>query len=663
MKLSKVFNQALFRTPRYNVFPQSNEVKFSTKIGKLLPVQYWMMDPGDSIDVNLQQLVRFAALASPIMHRFQVDFQAIEIPDRLAIPTPSSVFGNVDGGFENFHNLNISDVDRPMMPYVTIQELMNFYVTRELNPIGSVFDFLGYPTFDDLYRELTEQGLFSYHTDAGYPSQEDEEEPADLAKSLRASADVVDTELYNISDYQQAFIYQGFNFAALSVDDGYDPILNFLAWLGAYKVFGSSIGSAATIGMLCSKVGYEVTAADPIIWDDLINKILEYLNLTSVVAMKEYTSYVFFQYLVNVYHQLKDLDDFPSPGESKKYSLLPLYAYWSAVYDWFINTNIVQAPSKARWLNDIGLCMTPAGVGVGTWLRNYNYDNNSWQMSPRTVGVPFDRLWADDYFTSAFLEPAQDGNVAIPSGTIQDLRNASALQKLYEKLMYTGQRYIDQVLGIFGVHSSNERLDRCRVLGTAHFGVNVSEVTQTSQDSADSRLGDYAGQAITVGQNGKFIHYQAEEHSLIMVFMSVRPVAVYSDVTPKVLFKFSPYDFLIPELAHVGEQPIISDEILPSLGSSEATPTVFGYQRRYAEYMFTPSRICGEFRTSMDYWHAARQFDEVPTLNQEFISVKDSIDDINRIFAVPEANENLYCFLYFDTVISRPLSKFIEYHF
>ena len=56
MKLSKVFNQALFKTPKYNVFPQPNEVKFSAKIGKLLPVQYWLMNPGDSIDVNLKPM-------------------------------------------------------------------------------------------------------------------------------------------------------------------------------------------------------------------------------------------------------------------------------------------------------------------------------------------------------------------------------------------------------------------------------------------------------------------------------------------------------------------------------------------------------------------------------------------------------------------------------
>ena len=659
MKLSKVFNQALFKTPKYNVFPQPNEVKFSAKIGKLLPVQYWLMNPGDSIDVNLQQLVRFAPLASPIMHRFQVDFQAIEIPDRLAIPTPSSVFGNVDGGFENFHNLNVSDVDRPMMPYVTIMELMNFYVTRQLNPIGSVFDFLGYPTFDDLYRTLTSEGVFDYFVNYDFV----EEPISPQAKSNSDVRTIVDD--HSIFDTLNQFVaedkssaYQGVSFTMSEIP--------YFIWL-CYKAGYSA--DQTILAQVISDLGiaYDPSTAGDAEWQYMIQQVisglLERLNLTSVKAVEEYTTYIFLSALSSAYAAIKDDNDAPSPGTSKKYSLLPLYDYWSAVYDWFINTNIVQAPSKARWLNDIGLCMTPAGVGVGTWLRNYNYDTSSWQMSPKSVGVPFDRLWADDYFTSAFLEPAQDGNVAIPSGTIQDLRNASALQKLYEKLMYTGQRYIDQVLGIFGVHSSNERLDRCRVLGTAHFGVNVNEVTQTSQDTADSRLGDYSGQAIAVGQNGKFIHYQAEEHSVIMVFMSVRPIAVYSDVTPKALFKFSPYDFLIPELAHVGEQPIISDEILPSLMTAEATPTVFGYQRRYAEYMHTPSRICGEFRTSMDYWHAARQFDEVPTLNQEFISVKDTIDDINRIFAVPDANENLYCFLYFDTLISRPLSKFVEYHF
>lgn len=291
---------------------------------------------------------------------------------------------------------------------------------------------------------------------------------------------------------------------------------------------------------------------------------------------------------------------------------------------------------------------------------NYLTDYGSGSFAP---GELPDRKWADDYFTSAFLEPAQGGNVLIPSGTIQDLRNANSLQKLYEKLMYSGRRYIDQVLGIFGVHSSNERLDRCRVLGVAHFGVNVSDVTQTSQDTDSARLGDYAGNAITVGQNRSFIHYTAEEHSIIMVFMSVRPKGVYMDETPKDLFKLSPYDFLIPELAHVGEQPVLSTEIVPEVTCNENAPSIFGYQRRYSEYMYSPSHVHGEMRTSLRYWNAARIFDDgVPTLNSQFISVDDQADDLNRIFAVPDANENLRCFLYFDTVISRPLSKFVEYH-
>lgn len=654
MKLSKVFNQALFKTPKYNVFPQPSEMKFSAKIGKVYPVGYWLMNPGDSIDQAIQQLIRFAPLSSPIMHRFQVDFQAIEIPDRLAVPTPSSVFGNVDGGFENFHNLNIDDVDRPEMPYVTIMELMNFYVTRQLNPIGSLFDYLGYPTFSDLYRSLKKDQIFDRHIN--FIGE------GGLSKSDLKSVGSNDKWSSMVSSNFE-FEYQG-NLVSSGIDTIQIPA--FVLWL-----YGKIFGDWSDI--LNGKISYafaqfDIELADP---DDiqpaefqlLIDKVLEALNLTSVKAIEEYSNFVFFRYLTALYKDIKDQEESPDPGESKRYSLLPLYAYWSAIYDWFINTNIVQAPSKARWLNDIGLCMTPAGKGIGTWLRCYDYDNEDWVMSPKSVGVPFDRLWSDDYFTSAFLEPAQGGNVAIPSGTIQDLRNASSLQKLFEKLMYTGQRYIDQVLGLFGVHSSNERLDRCRVLGTAHFGVNVSEVTQTSQDSPDSRLGDFSGQALTVGQNGRFVRYQAEEHSIIMVFMSVRPAAVYSDVTPKALFKFSPYDFLIPELAHVGEQPILSDEILPSLSSVEATPDVFGYQRRYAEYMFTPSRIAGEFHTSMDYWHSAREFVEQPVLNEEFISVKDDVDGINRIFAVPDANENLYCFLYFDTVISRPLSKFVEYHF
>lgn len=681
MKLSDVFSKALFKTPKYNVFPQPNEVKFTGRIGKLYPVQRWLMNPGDSIDVNLQQLIRFAPLTAPIMHNFQVDFQAIEIPDRLAIPYIGDGMeaGQLDGGFENFHNLNRSrDIT---MPYISLLDLLEWYVYNKVNPIGSIFDFLGYPTFSDLYRYLADNGVFDnslspFMDSVPYTYVDTTPQPSVYWLNDNARNGGVAGRVSAPSVVALPFEYQNMSinpagtnvpsyrsFVSWLLIDKFDIAPNSSVRQGYFKYwfdhFNIPYNTAEELTVITvpdfeGEVIEDAPYTDESGFQALAAAICAENDFPMTKAIEEYTSAVFFEHLRMVAFELPDRVD-----DSKHYSLLPLYAFWSAYYDWFINTNIEATSSndnKLTWLIDeVGL-MFHAPEGDDNYLTDYG-------TGSFLPGELPDRKWADDYFTSAFLEPAQGGNVLIPSGTIQDLRNANSLQKLYEKLMYSGRRYIDQVLGIFGVHSSNERLDRCRVLGVAHFGVNVSDVTQTSQDTDSARLGDYAGNAITVGQNRSFIHYTAEEHSTIMVFMSVRPKGVYMDETPKDLFKLSPYDFLIPELAHVGEQPVLSTEIVPEVTCSENAPSIFGYQRRYSEYMYSPSHVHGEMRTSLRYWNAARIFDDgVPTLNSQFISVDDQADDLNRIFAVPDANENLRCFLYFDTVISRPLSKFVEYH-
>ena len=63
---------------------------------------------------------------------------------------------------------------------------------------------------------------------------------------------------------------------------------------------------------------------------------------------------------------------------------------------------------------------------------------------------------------------------------------------------------------------------------------------------------------------------------------------------------------------------------------------VFGYQERYAEYRYFPSQITGKFRSTyaqtLDTWHLAQKFDQLPVLNEEFIQDNPPID---RVIAVP----------------------------
>ncbi len=70
----------------------------------------------------------------------------------------------------------------------------------------------------------------------------------------------------------------------------------------------------------------------------------------------------------------------------------------------------------------------------------------------------------------------------------------------------------------------------------------------------------------------------------------------------------------------------------------DATPTdedlyaTFGYSDRYREYREQQSRIAGEFRGILDYWHLAREFATQPVLNQSFTDC----DPSKRIFNVQD---------------------------
>ncbi len=94
------------------------------------------------------------------------------------------------------------------------------------------------------------------------------------------------------------------------------------------------------------------------------------------------------------------------------------------------------------------------------------------------------------------------------------------------------------------------------------------------------------------------------------------------------------YDFYWPALAQIGEQAILNKEIY--LQDTTADDAVFGYQERYAEYRYKPSRITGLFSPgvtgTLEIWHAAQEFGALPTLGDVFIKED---PDIDRMIAVP----------------------------
>lgn len=238
--------------------------------------------------------------------------------------------------------------------------------------------------------------------------------------------------------------------------------------------------------------------------------------------------------------------------------------------------------------------------------------------------------------------------------SITDVRRSFAIQRWLERNARAGYRYIEQILAHFGVKSSDARLQRAEYLGGGKMPIRIGEVLQTSQ-SDETPQGTMAGHGISGGNIMGFKRF-FEEHGYIIGILSVTPRSGYFQGLPKIFSKFDKFDYFFPEFAHIGEQPILSQEVFLDEHALENSAT-FGYQRRYADYCYSFDSVHGQMRTTMMFWHLNRDFNTVkPTLSSEFVEC----DPSTRVFAVTDigAYGQLIVQLYNNTLAIRPVPKY-----
>lgn len=244
--------------------------------------------------------------------------------------------------------------------------------------------------------------------------------------------------------------------------------------------------------------------------------------------------------------------------------------------------------------------------------------------------------------------------------TINDLRRSIALQEWLEKNARGGTRYIEHIKSHFGVNSSDKRLQRPEFLGGLKKPIVISEVLQTSETTeTGTPLGEMGGHAISAN-SGKNIRYFCEEHGWIIGIMFLMPQNAYMQETNRLWFRKDPLEYYWPSFAHLGEQEILRRELYPVYGvhtepkQLESVET-FGYTPRYAEYKFTPSRVAGDFRDSLKDWHMAREFNDFPHLDPNFIYGEPT----KRIFAIADGPEDLiWMHVFNDIKARRPMPVF-----
>ncbi len=217
---------------------------------------------------------------------------------------------------------------------------------------------------------------------------------------------------------------------------------------------------------------------------------------------------------------------------------------------------------------------------------------------------------------------------------IIDFRRAFALQRFAEARAKYGSRYTEY-LRYLGVRSSDARLQRPEYLGGGKVKVSISEVLQTTHDTAggpgDDRfgVGDMFGHGVAHMRSNAY-RRSFEEHGYVLSFLSVRPKAMYLNGITRTWLRQDREQFWQKELEQIGQQEIFNAEVFAD--GSAADLETFGFSDRYQEYKREPNRVSSEFKTTLNYWHLGRDFAELPVLNQSFIDC----DPSKRIFNVQD---------------------------
>lgn len=238
---------------------------------------------------------------------------------------------------------------------------------------------------------------------------------------------------------------------------------------------------------------------------------------------------------------------------------------------------------------------------------------------------------------------------------ITTVRTAFAIQAFLERDARSGTRYIETVEGHFGVYSSDKRLDRPEYLGGLKMNMVISEVLATAETvsgtTVTNPVGQMAGHGLSVG-GGNTIQYFVEEHGWINGIISVRPRTAYQQGLHKSLLRNDRLDYMWPQFANIGEQPVYMTEIYMDAPGDELGE-VFGYIPRYSELRFMNSRVAGDMRSTLNFWHLGRIFNEKPLLNSNFIECAPD----KRIFAAP-SEDGIYFHIVNNAWVDRKLSKF-----
>lgn len=222
-----------------------------------------------------------------------------------------------------------------------------------------------------------------------------------------------------------------------------------------------------------------------------------------------------------------------------------------------------------------------------------------------------------------YVNLAGDLTATGAQATINQLRQAIAVQQYYEAMARGGSRYREQVQAIWDVIISDKTVQVPEYLGGGRYHVNINQIVQTSgqQTSNDTPIGETGAMSVTPINESSFTK-SFEEHGFVIGVCCVRHNRSYQQGLERFWSRKDRLDYYVPQFANLGEQPVKKKEIM--LTGNATDDETFGYQEAWADYRMKPNRVSGLMRSNatgtLDFWHYADNYEAVPTLSQEWMA-------------------------------------------
>ena len=289
----------------------------------------------------------------------------------------------------------------------------------------------------------------------------------------------------------------------------------------------------------------------------------------------------------------------------------------------------------------------------------YNYTFGYKSQATRAANDMKAATYSSSFATTAAINPANLWADMTNGGTatsINSLRQAFAIQRLYEKNARGGTRYIEIIKAHFGVQSPDARQQRSEYLGGTRVPINMDQVVQTSNSgNGITPQGNTAAYSLTAFNESMFTK-SFTEHGYIIGLACVRTEHTYQQGIERFWSRKKMLDYYFPTLANLGEQAILNKEIYAQGNAKDNE--AFGYQEAWAEYRYKPSRVSGAMRsnyqTTLDAWHYADKYAQQPILSSEWID--ETSANIDRTLAVQSTTEDQFIAdFYFACEATRPM--------